>query len=74
MPNSSDSMRQMISLNYDAGSRRVERQASEIVVAKQLGGWCQAEEPERDRRLVFSADCAEAFDIPSKYGVDRNVR
>lgn len=68
-------MRQMISLNYDAGSRRVERLAKyETDVVKELGGRRQSEELEQDRRLIFSADCAEAFSVPSKYGIDRNAR
>lgn len=69
-------MRHMISLNYDAGSRRTESLANEKagVAGLHVGGRRQAEEPERDRRLIFSADCAEAFGIPSKYGIDRNVR
>ena len=62
-------MRHMISLNYDAGSRRTESLANEKAAVVGL-----QEEPERDRRLIFSADCAEAFGIPSKYGIDRNVR
>ena len=31
-------------------------------------------EPDLDRRLVFSSDCEAAFAVPSRHGVDRNVR
>ena len=83
VPNRSDSMRQMISLNYDAVTRHVENEIKTIVGGKRAKGWREAasssaaaagDNPELDRRLLFAADCADAFASPSKYGIDRNVR
>ena len=64
----------MISLNYDAASRRVEQEIDGPFLGERAPGRGQARQPEQDRRLVFAANCAKAFAAPSKYGVDRNYR
>ena len=63
--NASNAVRQMVSLNYSAGflyDREVWTSGGE------------ATDSEADRRLLFSADCAESFARPSQHGVRRNVR
>ena len=64
--NASNAVRQMVSLNYSAGflyDREVWTSGGEATDSEAI-----------DRRLLFSADCAESFARPSQHGVRRNVR
>ena len=60
-------MRQMVSLNYNARSMLEEDGVADYEAGK---GTCTG----KDRRLLFSEDCAGAFALPSIHGVQRNIR
>ena len=76
VPNTSGLMRQMVSLNFDRRERQSDNRLRVRVLDKDgvVSRHLVEAEPDLDRRLVFSSDCEAAFAVPSRYGVDRNVR